>query len=133
MNTVMNPSVLPETFEEPTLVTIVVQPNGSLDRETAAEFIQQVTRAVGQVSSAVIVDLLWVLQVDAVGIAALVTAIDLAKALGKSISFQSMQPETRSALATALDRRHQEQLGAWQEVMNADLEQFLTRGTHSYR
>lgn len=133
MDTVMDSSVLPETLEEPTLVTVVVQPNGRLDCETAAEFIQLVTRAVGQVSSAVIVDLLWVLQVDAVGIAALVTAIDLAKALGKTISFQSMQPETRSALAAALDRRHQEQLGAWQEVISADLEQFLTRESHLYR
>ncbi len=76
----------------------------------------------------VIVDLLWVEAMDATGVAVLVSAAEKASNLGKTLSFQSMNHEIRSAVEMEWDQRRQQRFGTWSDCFDTQLEQFLGRG-----
>lgn len=105
--------------------TIVLQPDGNLDPISSSEFRVQLEAAIEQVTDAVIVDFLWVKSTDPQGIAALVAGIQRAATLGKAISFQSMDAQTRAAIEQEWNRQRQLSFGPWQDRFKDDLEQFL--------
>jgi len=104
---------------------LVLQPNGCLDRNTSQEFQQVLQSALEQATEAVIVDLLWVDSTDAAGISALVNGMQHASALKKSLSFQSMDMRTRTALETEWNQQWERSVGSWNRLFQHDLEQFL--------
>ena len=105
--------------------TIVLQPRGSLEGASSPAFQADLERALDQVTDAVIVDLLWVKSMDAQGIEALVAGIQRAAALGKFLSFQSMDAQTRAALTLEWNRQRQLSYGPWNRLFKRDLERFL--------
>lgn len=109
---------------------LILQPGASLHQANSREFQQALESALEQVTDAVIVDLLWVGLIDVDGIAALVTALQRATALGKRLSFESMSDGDRLALETAW--AHQQAIGAnsWQGTFSSDFEAFLDHFTH---
>lgn len=110
--------------------TIVLQPNGALDQTTSAKFQEQLEDALDRVTDAVIVDLLWVNVTDACGIAALLAGTQRAAAMGKLLSFQSMDISTQIALESAWEHQREISFGPWSDVFNDDLECFLDQFTH---
>jgi anti-anti-sigma regulatory factor len=105
--------------------TIVLQPNGSLDCYSSAEFQQRLEEALVLSGDGVIVDLLWVDSTDSCGVAALVAGIQQAAILGKMLSFQSMDVSTRTALEIEWIRQREISFGPWNDLFGTELEQFL--------
>ncbi|MGI0487515.1 STAS domain-containing protein [Pantanalinema rosaneae CENA516] len=120
-------AVLPgwEAPLDPKPHTIVLQPDGNLDPTSSLEFRVQLEAAIEQVTDGVIVDFLWVNSTAPQGIAALVAGIQRAAMLGKAISFQSMDVQTRDAIEQEWNRQRQLSFGSWQDRFKDDLEQFL--------
>lgn len=105
--------------------TIVLQPNGDLTKQSSHTFQRSLEEALELARESVIVDLLWVNETDGDGIASLVAGLEKASRLGKAISFQAMNGQTRIALEAEWDRQRDIQFGAWSDLFEADLEQFL--------
>jgi len=104
---------------------VVLQPTGHLNQTTSHSFQKSLEEALETVSEVVIVDLLWVESTDAHGVAALVAGIQRATSLGKTLSFQSMDSRTRSAVEREWNRHREILLGPWKNLFKRDLEQFL--------
>lgn len=117
------PAALVSELSQPQ--TIVLQPNGALNRENSQSFGRSLAAAIELTRESVIVDLLWVDEIDAEGIVALVAAIEKAGCSGKAISFQAMDNRTRLAMEAEWDRQRQIRFGSWTDAFGADLEQFL--------
>jgi len=105
--------------------TIVLQPNGSLDRTSSPEFQRVLEESLEQVTDAVIVDFLWIESTDIYGVAVLMAGIQRAAVLGKVLTFQSMDVQTWTALASEWDRQREINFGSWNDVFEKDLERFL--------
>jgi len=119
-------NLVPEV--KPTI--LVLQPSGALTQANSREFQYELENTLEQVTEAVIVDLIWVDSTDAYGIAALVAGLERAKALGKFLSFQSMNGSDRLALETAWAHQQEISAGAWTHTFSSDLESFLDDFTH---
>ncbi len=107
---------------------IVLQPEGILDRFSSPAFQKVLEDSLAQVAETVIVDLLWIEATDLHGISALVAGIQRAAALGKSLSFKSMDGQTRLALESEWNRQWEISFGPWNELFEQDLERFLKEG-----
>ncbi len=105
--------------------TLVLQPIGHLDSTNYREFQILLGMALEQAVSGVIVDCLWVETVDEYGIQTLVSGIERAANLGKTISFAAMNPSIRIAMEAEWDRQRDMRFGSWQDLFGSDLEQFL--------
>lgn len=105
--------------------TIVLQPSGNLNHESSEHFQRSLEAALDLAGKSVIVDLLWIEAVDAVGIAALVSGVERAAWLKKTLSFQSMRHHTRIAMEREWERQRQQRLGDQRDRFHTCLEQFL--------
>jgi anti-anti-sigma regulatory factor len=105
--------------------TLVLQPIGYLDRTNYREFQILLGMALEQAVSGVIVDCLWVEMMDEYGIQTLVSGIERAAKLGKTISFAAMNHSIRIAMEAEWDRQRDMRFGSWQDLFGSDLEQFL--------
>jgi len=110
------------------LPTIVLQPSGCLTHESSEHFQQTLEDALGLADRGVIVDLLWLEEIDATGIAAFVAGIERAACLAKTISFQSMSYSTRLAMEAEWERQRQIRLGDQRDRVHSCLKQFLEQG-----
>ena len=105
--------------------TIVLQPYGDLTESESHHFRQTLEEALELAADNVIVDLLWVQHIDSQGIAALVSGIEKAMRLSKSISFKGMNHHTRFDMESEWERQRQIQFGTWIDSFKEDLEAFL--------
>lgn len=110
---------------QPNLHALVLQPIGHLDRTNCQEFQMLLEKALGQSAQGVIVDFLWVELVDESGIQTLVSGIEQAAKLGKTISFSAMNYAIQVAMEAEWDRQRDIRFGSWQDLFESDLEQFL--------
>jgi anti-anti-sigma regulatory factor len=113
--------------------TIVLQPNGVLDRGRSHLFQQTLEEALEAVCEGVIVDLLWVESISTFGVNALIAGIKRAIELGKLLSFQSLDSSTRHALEAEWIRQRDLRFGTWNDLFEKDLEQFLEHAPLSFR
>lgn len=109
--------------------TIVLQPNNDLNAACSDSFQRSLEEALDLAVEGVIVDLLWVNVTDCKGVEALVTGLEKATILGKSLSFQSMNPHTRTLVEAEWDRQRDLRFGAWADVFELELERFLEATT----
>lgn len=105
--------------------TIVLQPNSDLTELNSKNFRRSLEEALELAHESVIVDLLWVEETDVHGIASLVAGLEKASQLGKMISFQAMNKQTRLELEAEWLRQRDLRFGSWTNLFKADLEQFL--------
>jgi anti-anti-sigma regulatory factor len=105
--------------------TIVLQPNNDLNASCSNSFQQSLEEALNLAVEGVIVDLLWGDVTDSKGIEALVAGLEKATILGKLLSFQSMNPDTRAAVEAEWDRQRDLRFGTWDDVFELELERFL--------
>jgi anti-anti-sigma regulatory factor len=105
--------------------TIVLQPNNDLNSSCSNSFQHSLEEALELALEGVIVDFLWGNVTDFEGIEALVAGLERATVLGKSLIFQSMNPQTRAAVEAEWDRQRSIRFGAWDEVFELELERFL--------
>lgn len=105
--------------------TIVLQPNNDLNSFSSTSFQQSLEEALDLSREGVIVDFLWGDVTDSQGIEALVAGLEKATLLGKSLSFQSMNPQTRTLVEAEWDRQRCARFGAWDNVFELELERFL--------
>ncbi len=105
--------------------TIVLQPDGNLDSTNCQEFQQLLETALEQATHGVIIDFLWLGLIDNQGVISLVRGMEKATAMGKLISFQSMNSSTRVAIEAEWNHRRTARYGSWSDRFEADLEQFL--------
>jgi anti-anti-sigma regulatory factor len=126
MNTIHPASPLAPAVEstEPPRSTVVLQPHGSLGHALDATFANSLHQALDQADE-VIVDLLWVEQIDQAGITLLLASIEKAKSHGKLLSFLSMDGTTRATLDQVLDQQHDLASTVQSECFMPDFEQFL--------
>ncbi|MEX0269054.1 STAS domain-containing protein [Leptolyngbyaceae cyanobacterium UHCC 1019] len=104
--------------------TIVLQPNNDLS-SSSNSFQQSLEEALDLAGERVIVDFLWGDVTDSQGVEALVAGLEKATLLGKSLSFQSMNPQTRTLVEAEWDRQRHLRFGAWDDVFELELERFL--------
>lgn len=105
--------------------TIVLQPNNDLNASCSDSFQRSLEEALELAVEGVIVDLLWGNVTDCKGVEALVMGLEKATILGKSLSFQSMNPQTRTLVEAEWDRQRDLRFGAWDDVFELELERFL--------
>jgi anti-anti-sigma regulatory factor len=105
--------------------TIVLQPNNDLNSFSSTSFQQSLEEALDLAGESVIIDFLWGDATDSKGIEALVAGLEKATILGKSLSFQSMNPQTRTLVEAEWDRQRSIRFGAWDDVFELELERFL--------
>lgn len=110
--------------------TIVLQPNCELTWASSQSFQRSLEEAIELTTESVIVDLLWVDEIDTDGIRVLVAGIEKAECLGKVISFQAMDNQTRTAMEAEWERQRQIHFGSWTDVFDTDLERFLDNLSH---
>jgi hypothetical protein len=87
--------------------------------------------ALEQAQTTVIVDFLWVSSLDSDAIKVLVLAMEKAVALGKMLSFHSLESSLRSAVDAEWVRRQELLYGSWNSVFQHDLEIFLNQLPHA--
>lgn len=105
--------------------TIVLQPNNDLNASCSDSFQHSLEEALDLAIDGVIVDLLWGDVTDSKGVEALVAGLEKATVLGKLLSFQSMNPQTRASVEAEWDRQRSIRFGAWNDVFEWELECFL--------
>lgn len=128
MKTIAESTIVPpkaDSSQMSTSSTIALQPTGPLDKANSLAFQKMLEDSLEQATEAVIVDMLWIESTDSNGIAVLVAGIQRAAALGKSLSFLSMDRLTRTALETEWNRQRELNFGPWNDLFAQDLEQFL--------
>lgn len=102
--------------------TLVLQPKGPLNQQTALDFQTELEAALVQVRERVIVDLLWTETIDEAGIAVLVSGIRQATRLGRQLTFNSLDAFTRQILDAEIDRQQPQE---WEHWFSPEFEQFL--------
>ncbi len=112
--------------------TIVLQPNNDLNSSCSDRFQRSLEEALDLATEGVIVDLLWGDVTDCKGIKALVTGLEKATVLGKSLSFQSMNPHTRTLVEAEWDRQRNLRFGSWDDVFELKLERFLEANNQNF-
>jgi anti-anti-sigma factor len=105
--------------------TIVLQPKGCLDYSKSFEFQKVLEESLELATDRVVIDLIRVDYIDPWGVAALVAAMQHAMALGRTISFQSMDLSTRAAVETEVVRQREINFGPWNDTFGVDFEHFL--------
>lgn len=86
--------------------TVVLRPNGCLDRTSSPAFTKALEQALELTTDTVVVDLLWVDSVQEEGINCLVAGLKRATALGKTLSLRFMDVATEAAVEAACDRQY---------------------------
>ena len=100
--------------------TVVLQPRG----EVKVDFEISLEQAIAE-AEAVIVDLLWVTRVDAEGISVLLTGMNQAQAIGKTLSFLAMDAPTRTALDAVWAQQRETEASPQTDLFTPAFEQFL--------
>ncbi len=80
---------------------LVLQPSGNLTAVSSAEFGAVLEQAIAQARATVIIDLLWVDEIDPIGITMLATGLQQAAEQGKTLCFQSLNYITWQAVNEA--------------------------------
>jgi anti-anti-sigma regulatory factor len=115
--------ILDEAADKMPPKTVVLQPIGVL---TDGAFQVQFQQAIEQ-ADAIVIDLLWVTQTDPTGIEFLLNGLNQARALGKSLSFLSMEHKTRTQLDAAWQNQRAKDVAEQATVFAPEFEQFLER------
>jgi anti-anti-sigma regulatory factor len=116
--------ILDETADKETSSTIVLQPKQNLAGQTGIAFQKNLMGAIAQ-ADAVIVDLLWVKEIDQAAMTVLLVGMKQANRLGKSLSFLSMQAGVRSQIEKIWQQQHETQISAQSEAFAPEFERFL--------
>jgi anti-anti-sigma regulatory factor len=107
---------------------LVLQPPGSLDHTTCPQFRPMLEVALEQTLSRVMIDLLWVETIDEIGVQTLLFAREQAAKLGKIVTFSTMNETVQQAMERAWKQEQDSHMGGnWQDIFDADLEQFLEK------
>jgi anti-anti-sigma regulatory factor len=114
--------ILDEAADKMPPKTVVLQPIGIL---TDGSFQVQFQHAIEQ-ADAIVIDLLWVTQSDHTAIELLLNGLNQTRALGKSLSFLSMDPKTRTQLDVAWQNQR-EDMSEQVDGFSPEFEQFLER------
>lgn len=113
------------SLSQPQPYTIVLQPGKGTGKVDILELHQAIKYALEQATDAVIVDLMWVPSLNPHALSVLVDGIQKAIAIGKSLSFRSVNSATRQILETEQHRHHTAHVGVQQSSFTQDLEQFF--------
>lgn len=116
--------ILDETADKGASNTIVLQPKQSLSGQIGIAFQKHLMGAIAQADS-VIVDLLWVKDIDQAAMTVLLVGMKQANRLGKSLSFLSMRAEVRSQIEKVWQQQHETQISAQSEAFAPEFERFL--------
>jgi len=104
---------------------IILQPNGSLYGVAVLDFQTTLEEALEEATEAVVVDLQQVNAIAAEGVAVMITGLELAAILGKSLAFDSMDGATCVALRLEWMRSQQICFGPWGDLFEQDFDQFV--------
>jgi anti-anti-sigma regulatory factor len=115
----------PNSPSQPQPYTIVLQPGKGTGKVDTLELHQSIKQALEQATDAVIVDLIWVPSLNPHTMSVLIGGIQKAIAMGKSLSFQSVNSATRQILEAEQHRHHTAKFGVQQSSFAQDLEQFF--------
>jgi anti-anti-sigma regulatory factor len=115
--------ILDEAADKMPPKTVVLQPIGVL---TDGSFQVQFQHAIEQ-ADAIVIDLLWVTQTDPTGIELLLNGLNQMRALGKSLSFLSMDHKTRTQLDAAWQNQRAKEMSEQVDGFAPEFEQFLER------
>lgn len=109
----------------PSVAVVVLQPVGDLSQDHASIVQTMLTAALHQ-ANAVVLDLIWVDAIAPDGMAVLIGGLQLAKSLGKDLSFYSADAKTYAVLQA--QRYHQRSsLDQDTAACHADFSEFLSR------
>ncbi|MBD2186224.1 STAS domain-containing protein [Planktothrix sp. FACHB-1355] len=86
--------------------TVVLRPNGCLDNMSCPAFTKALEQALELTSDTVVVDLLWVDNVEAEGVNSLISGLKRAASLGKTLSLRFMDVGTQAAVEAACVRQY---------------------------
>lgn len=116
--------ILNSTADRACPTTVVLQPNGNLSDLTGTSFRTRLGDAIAQ-ADAIVVDLLWIDTIDQAGLSILLSGMTQAVKLGKSLSFLSMNQQTRSTLDSSWGKLRDLNASAQVDVFTPEFEQFL--------
>ena len=97
---------LANTIETGRPRTVVLRPNGCLDRTNSPAFTKALEQALELTTDTVVVDLLWVDSIQEDGINCLIAALRRAAALGKTLSLRFMDVATQAAVEAGVARKY---------------------------
>jgi anti-anti-sigma regulatory factor len=89
--------------------------------------LQEVLNQALATASDIVVDLLWVEQIDPPALQCLAQTSQRAAQLGKSLAFVAMDAQARRSLEQQLLQEHQQARGGWDEQVTPELENFLNK------
>lgn len=116
--------ILGSTDDKAFPTTVVLQPNGNLSDSTETSFGTHLGAAIAQ-ADAIVVDLLWIDTIDQAGLSILLSGMTQAVKLGKSLSFLSMNQQTRSTLDSSWEKLREVNASVQVDVFTPEFEQFL--------
>jgi anti-anti-sigma regulatory factor len=106
---------------------LVVQPGADLVGTATLDLQQTLNAALKQVTTGVVVDLIWVRQCDATGIRVLIAAMQQAETAGKSLSFQAMKGNLRTVLEQEWASQREQVAGPRRDWFHSELADFCDR------
>jgi anti-anti-sigma regulatory factor len=115
---------LDSTADQASPNTVVLQPNDNFSDLAGISFRTLLGHALVQ-ADAVVVDLLWIDTIDQAGLSILLSGMTQAVELGKSLSFLSMNQQTRSTLDSSWEKLREDTASAQVDVFTPEFEQFL--------
>lgn len=86
--------------------TVVLRPNGCLDSTSSPAFTKALEQALELTTDTVVVDLLWVDNVQEDGVKCLIAGLRRATALGKTLSLRFMDVATEAAVEAAVAHQY---------------------------
>lgn len=113
--------IVEETSDKAPPKMAVLQPQGLLSDRAFQTSLEQ---AIAQ-GDTIVIDLLWTPHVDPTGIAILLAGVQQAKAVGKLISFLSMDAQTRAALDAGWENQRRQNMADQTDWFAPAFEQFL--------
>ncbi|MBW4541172.1 MAG: hypothetical protein KME43_18850, partial [Myxacorys chilensis ATA2-1-KO14] len=114
--------ILGSTDDKTFPTTVVLQPNGNLSDLTETSFGTHLGDAIAQ-ADAIVVDLLWIDTIDQAGLSILLSGMTQAVKLGKSLSFLSMNQQTRSTLDSSWEKLRDVNASVQVDVFTPEFEQ----------
>lgn len=112
--------ILDEAADKMPPKTVVLQPIELFDKTFQAHLEQAIEQA-----DAIIIDLLWVNQIDQTGITLLLDSLNQARNSGKSLSFLSMDHKTRTQLDATWEQQRAKEMSEPANIFTPAFEQFL--------
>lgn len=116
--------VLDETADPAASNPVVLQPSKNLIGQAGKAFQEELQAAIAQ-AGAVIVDLLWVREIEPTLMSVLAAGMQQAHRLGKSLSLLSLNAKMRSQIEAIWQQEHQTQILSQAELFLPEFERFL--------